>query len=123
MALLLSLVVFTSIFFPQPDLFRRYQGFLAAHVGPQGLGDADAAIGLEVVFQESNEHPGRGDDGVVEGVGKVKILASLFPDPDPQAAGLGVPQVGAGSHLEVFLLPGAPGLRSEERRVGTECMR
>ena len=58
-------------FFPQPDLFRRYQGFLAAHVGPQGLGDADAAIGLEVVFQEGNEHPGRGHHGVIEGVGKV----------------------------------------------------
>ena len=38
------------------DLF---QVVLAAHVGTQGLGDDDAAVGLEVVLQEGDEHTGR----------------------------------------------------------------
>ena len=62
-----------------------------------------------MVFQEGDEHPGRGHAGVVQGVGKVR-LAVLALDPDAQAPGLGVAQVGAGADLEVLLLAGRPGL-------------
>ena len=44
-------------------------------------------------FQEGDQHPGRGDGGVVEGVGEV-VLSILALDPYLQPPGLGVAQVG-----------------------------
>ena len=94
---------------PKYNLFLGNQLFLAAHVGTQHLGDGDGAIGLQVVFQEGNEHTGRSHTGVVEGVGQIALaIGALYPD--AQAAGLSVAQVGAAAHLKVFLLAGAPGL-------------
>ena len=81
----------------------------AAHVGLQHLGDGHAAVGLEVVLQEGDQHTRRRDAGVVQGVGQVALAVGAL-DADVQAAGLGVAQVGAAAHLEVFLLAGAPRL-------------
>ena len=95
---------------PNKSLFiwtRSARG--AAHVGPQDLRDGDAAVGLEVVLQEGDEHPGRRHHGVVQGVGQVQLAVRAL-DADLQPAGLGVAQVGAGADLKVFLLPGGPGL-------------
>ena len=41
---------------------------LAAHVRLKCFGDGYGAIGLKVVLQEGNEHTGRGNAGVVQGV-------------------------------------------------------
>ena len=41
-------------------LLLRGQHGLAAHVGAQDLGDGDAAIGLQVVLEESDQHTRRG---------------------------------------------------------------
>ena len=46
---------------------------LAAHVRLEDLGDLHAAVGLEVVLQQGDEHAGRRHAGVVEGVGKVNF--------------------------------------------------
>ena len=46
----------------------------AAHVGLEDGGDLHSAVRLEVILQESNEHPGRGDHSVVQGVGQVGAL-------------------------------------------------
>ncbi len=35
-------------------LFLGDELFLAAHVGTQGNGDVDSAVGIEIVFKESN---------------------------------------------------------------------
>ena len=66
------------------------------------------AVGLEVVLQEGDEHPGRSHHGVAQGVGEVGAPLALHPH--LQTAGLGVSKVGAGAHHEVLLLPGGPGL-------------
>ena len=58
---------------------------LAAHIHPQRFGDADAAVGLQVVLQEGDQHTGRGHTGVVEGVGEV-LAAVVALDADLQTA-------------------------------------
>ena len=67
----------------------RDQERLSSHIGLEDLGDFYAAIGLEIVFQEGDEHAGRGHTGVVEGVGQI-IFPILSPDADFQPPGLGV---------------------------------
>ena len=85
------------------------QFFRAAHVGAEDLGDYHRAVGLEVVLQEGDEHPGRSHAGVVEGMAELGF-AGLVLIADTEPPGLGIAQVGAGADLEVFLLPGGPGL-------------
>ena len=80
----------------------------AAHVGAKDFGDGDGAVFAQVVFKEGDEHAGRGDHGVVEGVGQV-FLSALAADADLKAAGLGVAEVGAAADFEVFFLAGGPG--------------
>ena len=46
-----------------------FDKLFAAHIHPKGFGDADAAVGLEVVLQEGDEHTGRSHHRVVEGCG------------------------------------------------------
>ena len=87
----------------------RHKDFLTAHVGAQHLGDDDAAVGLEVILKERDEHTRRGDAGVVERVGEV-ILAVLALDADVQAACLRVAEVRAGADLKILLLARAPRL-------------
>ena len=86
-----------------------YEDFRAAHVRAQHLGNDDAAVGLQVVLEERDEHTRRGDAGVVERVGEI-ILAVLALDADVQAAGLRIAEVRAGADLKVLLLARAPGL-------------
>ena len=83
----------------------RHHDLEAAHVGLQDLGDGDAAVGLQMVLQEGDQHTRRSHAGVVQGVGQIG-LAVLALDADVQAACLCIAQVGAGADLEVLLLAG-----------------
>lgn len=86
---------------------------VAAHIRPQGLGDQHGAIGLKVVLQEGDQHPGRGHTGVVQGMAQlhpaVFVLVADFQPP-----GLGVAQIGAGANLEILLLPGDQASMSQD---------
>ena len=86
-------------------LVDRHHDLEAAHVGLQDLGDGDAAVGLQMVLEECDEHTRRSHAGVVQSVGQIG-LAILALDADVQAAGLCIAQVGAGADFEVFLLAG-----------------
>ena len=89
------------------------QDFLAAHVGLEDLGDLHAAVGLEIVLQQGDEHPGRGHAGVVEGMGQAD-LALFVPVADLQAAGLGVAQLEQEQTLKVLR---RRGLQASMRRT------
>ena len=78
---------------------------LAAHVGTQDLGNIDAAVGVQVVLEERDEHTRGSDDGVVERVGEIE-LAVLAADADLQSARLRVAEIRAGAYLKVLLLRG-----------------
>ena len=52
-------------------LFSAAYLLLAAHIRSEGFGNIDAAFGIEVVFEERYEHSRRGNNGVVERMGKV----------------------------------------------------
>ena len=45
----------------------RHQLVLAAHVGAQDLGNEHAAVGLQIVLQERDEHTRRRDHGMFKG--------------------------------------------------------
>ena len=79
----------------------------AAHIRLQHFGDGHAAVSLQMVLQEGDQHTRRCHAGVVQGVGQVG-LAVLALDADVQAACLCIAQVGAGADLKVLLLTGAP---------------
>ena len=85
-------------------LFNGDELLFAAHVRPEGDGDVDAAVGVQVILEEGDKHSRGRDDGVVERVGKVFAVFAVHPDLQP--AGLSVAEVGAGADLKVFLLPG-----------------
>ena len=89
-------------------LLVGHQHSLAAHVGAQHFGDGHSAIGLQVVFQESDQHTRRGHAGVVQGMSQLR-LAVLILIADVQAACLGITQVRAAANLKILLLAGAPG--------------
>ena len=59
-------------------LLVGHQHGLAAHVGAQDLGDGDAAIGLQVVLEESDQHTRRGHAGVVQGVGQLGLAVLIL---------------------------------------------
>ena len=79
--------------------------FQAAHVRLQHFGNGHAAVGLQMVLQEGDQHTRRCHAGVVQGVCQIG-LAVLALDADVQAACLCVTQIGAGADLEVLLLAG-----------------
>ena len=85
-------------------LFSAAYFLLAAHIRSEGFGNIDAAVGIEVVFEERYEHSRRGNNGVVERMGKV--LAVLAVDAYFQPARLCVAEVRAGADLEILLLSG-----------------
>ena len=62
-------------------LIGRHHDLQAAHVGLQDLGDGNAAVGLQVVLQECDQHTRRCHAGVVQGVGQIG-LAVLALDAD-----------------------------------------
>ena len=80
---------------------------LAAHVRTKDLGNIDAAVGVQVVLEERDEHTRGSDDGVVERVGEIE-LAVLAADADLQTARLRVAEIRAGADLKVLLLARAP---------------
>ena len=51
----------------------RHHDLEAAHVGLQDLGDGDAAVGLQMVLEECDEHTRRSHAGVVQGVGQIGL--------------------------------------------------
>ena len=63
-----------------------------AHVRLQHFGNGHAAVGLQMVLQEGDQHTRRCHAGVVQGVGQIG-LAVLAPDADVQAACLCVTQI------------------------------
>ena len=67
-----------------------------AHVRLQHFGDGHAAVGLQVVLQEGDQHTRGCHAGVVQGVSQIG-LAVLALDADVQAARLCIAQVGAGT--------------------------
>ena len=73
-------------------LVDRHHDLEAAHVGLQDLGDGDAAVGLQMVLEECDEHTRRSHAGVVQSVGQIG-LAILALDADVQAAGLCIAEV------------------------------
>ena len=60
---------------------------LAAHIHPERLWDIHRTVRIEVIFQKGNQHAGRGDHGVIQGMGKIVALFFVF-DPDAQPARL-----------------------------------
>ena len=79
----------------------------SAHVHAEGFGDADGAVGLEIVLKEGDQHTGRSHHGVVQGVGEI-LLTVVALHANLQTASLRVAQIGAGAYLEILLLTGAP---------------
>ena len=69
-------------------LFFRHQALCAAHIRLQGLGHQYAAVCLQVVLQEGDEHSGGRHHRVVQGVGQVVAVLAL--NADLQTAGLGL---------------------------------
>ena len=76
------------------DLFNGNQLFLAAHIRTKGNGDINAAVGVEVIFKECDEHSRRSNDGIIERMGKI-FFAVLAVDSDCESASLCVAAVGA----------------------------
>ena len=74
------------------------------HIRSQHFRNADASVCLKVVFKECDEHSGRSNDRIVEGMREV--LAVFARDPDTEASCLSVAEVGTGADLEILLLTG-----------------
>ena len=49
----------------------RHHDLEAAHVGLQDLGDGDAAVGLQMILEECDEHTRRSHAGVVQSGGQI----------------------------------------------------
>ena len=60
--------------------FRNFNNRLAAHVHSKRLGDPDAAVLIEIVLKERDEHSRRSNACVIESVGKICALGSSDPD-------------------------------------------
>ena len=97
--------LFYHLFNLQKLLFRD-DNFLAAHVRTQSFRDANAAVCLEVVLKECDEHTRRCNNGVVQRVGKVLAVFAVYAD--AQAARLCITKVGATADLKVLLLARGP---------------
>ena len=79
----------------------------AAHIRSERLGDVHTAVLIKVVLEERDQHTGRCDTGVVEGMRKV-LFAVLAVDADLQTACLRVAEVRTGTDLKILLLSGTP---------------
>lgn len=87
------------------SLFYGNEFLFAAHIRSEDLGNIHAAVCVEVIFKQGDEHSRRSDNGVVERVGI--ILAAVFAvDSYLESARLSVAEIGAGADLEIFLLSG-----------------
>ncbi len=85
----------------------RDDGF-AVHVGLEGVGDADGAVGLLVVLEDGEIGAADGEAAAVEGVDELGFLGAFGLVADVGAAGLEALEVGAGGDLAVGLLAGEP---------------
>src|SRR5699024_25956 len=68
-----------------------------------------SAVGVQIVLKERNEHPRRGDAGVVQRVRQIQ-LPVLAADADLQPPRLSVAEIRAAAYLEILPLPRAPRL-------------
>ena len=66
-----------------------------------------------MIFEKGDEHSGRSDYRIVEGVRKFVFARSLVFEAYAQPARLRVGKVGAAAYFEIFLLAGAPRLYVE----------
>ncbi len=84
---------------------------LAAHVGDQGVGDADGAVGLLVVFKKGEIGAADRKAGAVEGVDKLAFFGAFGLVADVGAASLEGLEIGAGTDLAIGVLAGYPDLQ------------
>lgn len=61
-----------------PDLFYRDELVFAAHIRSEHLGNIYAAVCIEIVFKQGDKHSRRSDNRVVERVGKVFAVFSVY---------------------------------------------
>src|SRR3990167_5292574 len=78
----------------------RLEGGLAIEVRTQGLRHADAAVGLLVRLQQTDERAREGDPGAVERVDKGGLLRRSLPVADIRPARLERFEVAAAGNLE-----------------------
>jgi len=63
-----------------------------AHVGAEGFGDGDGAVGVLIVFDEGDDETRQGDAGTIQCMQELR-LAVFVATADAGAAGLIVPEV------------------------------
>lgn len=54
------------------------ENFCAAHVRPQNFRYSDGTVSLKMILKQSNQHSGRCDNRVVEGVRKIHLAVLAF---------------------------------------------
>ena len=89
-----------------PVLVFRGDDRLAAHVRTKHFGNGHAAVCLQMVFDKRDQHTGRRDNGVVQGVRQLS-LAVVVLITNGQASCLRVRKIRTRTDLEIFLLSGA----------------
>ena len=80
---------------------------IGKHVTLQSLRNADAAILIQVVFEECDQHSRRCHNGVVQCMCEI-LLAVCALHTDTKASCLCVTEVGAAADFEILLLTGRP---------------
>ena len=75
-------------------MLRVCDYFLAVHVGVEGGGEEDGAVGLLAVFEEGDDEAGERDARAVEGVDEAGLAVGVAVF-DAGAAGLEVFEVAA----------------------------
>ena len=95
----------------QPLCFQGFSLFnnIFAHIRAERLRNPNAAVFIQVVFKESNQHPRWCYNCVIQSMRKV-VRALFRLNTNAEAARLRVPEIGAAPHLKIFLLAGRPGL-------------
>src|ERR1035437_2276006 len=82
----------------------------SVHVGDEGVGDADGAVGLLIVFEDGEVGAADGEAAAVEGVDELGFFLAGGFEADVGAAGLEGLEVRAGRYFAVEILSGEPDL-------------
>src|SRR5712664_1604403 len=79
-----------------------------SHVWAQGIGDQDGAIGLLIIFDDSDPGAADGEAGAVQRVNKVTLATALWLEANTGAAGLERYAIRTGRDLAEFVARGQP---------------